>query len=280
MAKGLPVELLDAPNRLRASPLLQPSEMGFKKPGQLMAFENFEDGPQGWVQLYTQNLTIQAPMAWIKDRHKARIEARTPDLAGVEGMAIRRYSTSLGEGYYMVDWLAAIHEWDAVNPRPANGPKWFEWSLDTAQDDGKRHYFCVLFVRNAQNLTGLPAGQVTDRILIKTYNAGTYTYHDMGAFAWPVNESKCLPVPITMLVNMTTGKYHGLRIGRWIKKGFFANRSNTELTALPPASGPNLSRFASGFNSLFSVNNLDGSGLSEGVSELLTHRITYFGESI
>lgn len=277
-----PVPVRGPSSRASASLLPSPSSLGIKTEAsaQLMGFEDFEDGPQGWVQLYTQNLTTQCPMAWIKDRHKARIEIRTPDVAGYEGMAIRRYSTALGDGFHLVQWLASIHEWDAVSPRPNKGPKWFEWAIDAAKDDGTRNYFAVKYIRNATglNVAGTPT-DVSDKIMVSTYSGGTTTFHDMGAFAWPVNESKCLPVPISLLVNTATGKYHGLAVGRWIRKGVFgANPS--ELSGLPAAGGPNLPRFSSGFNSLFVVNNLDGSGLTEGVAELLAHRAIFLGGEI
>lgn len=244
---------------------------GLASRGHTVIYNDFEDGPQNWGSLYVQNETNRLPMFWIKDRHKARLEMRGADVSGLKGMMIRRTTHMHGYGYYLAEFLMALHSSDVSDPRTVSLPARLDVGLDTCQADGTRNYFALRYAPN----DGTNAAN--------TFNIqyNTSSFHQCGSeFVWPVNEQKVLPVYLAMLVNTSTGKYHGIRVNDQIKSGYFASPPDTSLSDLARANGASLPRFASGLNPFVDMAQQTGSSYVEATCEMTGFRLTYLGETL
>lgn len=251
---------------------------GLASAGQIIINDDFKTGPQGWGQLYTQNLTSQLPVFWIKGRHRPRMEIRGSDISGYQGMLIKRTSQMVGAGFYLAEFMAAIHVSAFDDPRATLSPARVDFVLDTCDVDGNRHYFALRYALN-----DVPAALTSKTWNLQRYSGGTNSFQELsgGAWDWPANENKVLPIYVAMLVNTKTGKYHGININNERKYGALAGGlTNVDLSSLAPASGPGLSRFRTGFNPCVEMKQPDGSSFVEAVFELLHFRATYLGETL
>lgn len=239
--------------------------------GKVLNEDRFLSGMNGWLQLYTPSQDGLHRFATLTRifRGVPRIQLRTPNAIGVEGMGIKRMGNYYGEGRYLIEFIASIDECSL----DSNRPRWYGWGFDVANTLGVRHYFYLKYTRFDESLvteTKKWTLQTSGGQLDLPGAAGSATQIE-------VNENKALPFYIALEVNTVTGKYLGVRIGDQMRYGSLAETPNDSLSSQAGPATESLLTFKGGMNPFFNVVNRSNNSSTGAATAVQYQRTTFLG---
>lgn len=245
---------------------------GLALSGQILNEDDIKDGPSDWLGLYTpgqDGTHIPGTFTYITGRGARRLQLRTWNVQGAEGMGIKRMSNILGNGRYLVEFMLSLEN---VN-LDLNSPRYYGWGLDIALEDGSRTFFYSRFYNYDQ--------ATTTRVKKFQIQKGDGSYYDIPGGEYDLNgrtnENKALPFYIALLVNTATNRFEGFRFNNTIKAGRLADTPDDTLIDLGAPATSSLPIFATGINPFFDSINRSNETYTATIHNLHWQRTTYLG---
>ncbi len=260
------------------NPAFDPTGLVGASNARIVSDDDFKRDLCDWGQLFTPTSgtgTTGLRIGTVQhiERFPARLALKTPNLSGVEAMALKRMSNVYGDGRYLMELMFSI-EIPAPFGSPLERPRWMTWGLDTALLDGTRRYFKIRYLMYDE------AGATAPHKFQFGELGGTGTYTDMtgGVFnlSERTNENKALPHYMALLVNTSTGRYEGFQLDQNIRVGRLATTPDDSLINLGQLSSSSLPVYGGGINSCVEVVNRTA-GFTAGHMNLHYHRLSYLG---